>query len=884
MAKLKKPHFSSNRPGNKSRKQLRKEKRLGKKERKNEHYKKKFLISNLPQKNETTDSKMQTNTKTIKKNLRKQKTQQPEKDCDERSPVKLDTQALQKLNHDNEMNLKRKLEKDMKKQRKIQLLEENKYEDKEIKKLEKQLKMNKRKSKTLPKCFIEEGLDYILNVCDSDGVKNILDNQESDSEFVDDLAMVKGEKPAKRAKTSSTTKTPSEDTDSDEEMSDDFDDDDDDGPHSDDDGGVDNSDEGDVCDDDDDVDDDDQEEEEDVDIDEPQRLKNTKSPKNVAVKSQAEDEDLSCVVDKSEMEMNEDFDVEGDLDAAEGDCDARAEQKHKSDGKGKYWQDIYGRQRDEKGNIVQSEGKYIPPHLKAKMLGESSERKERLSRLSRQLKGHINRLAENNMHRIVTEMDQLYMQNSRNDMNETLTKLIFESLIQPFLIPERLVSEHTMLIAALHANVGTEVGAFFLQDLIEKFDETLKKGLNEDKKDLDNILLVISYLYIYKVCHSVLIYDILNRIICSRNSLGEKEVELLLVVLRSAGFCLRKDDPLALKDLIMKIETQASSVANNSRVKFMLSVLRAIKNNNTTKVPQYDANRYDHLRKILKTVVQKGKYISELKISLEDLLNAESRGRWWIVGSAWARDSKDDKEDREAATSSAATAATSITFTSKLLDLAKKQRMNTDARRNIFCILMSAEDYLDAFEKLLKLGLKGHQEQEMFNVIMHCCIQEKTYNPYYAYLVARLCTCNRKFVMMFQYHLWDRFKELKDLKRFQITNMAKLLAHLLLQNLLPLSALKVIEFASLERPSVRLLRQIFLTVLLSDNEEEIATVFSRVSQPPKLHIFRESIRLFLHQFLLKHQPDSVLLKNRIQMAESLLMGVNINENLNSTMF
>lgn len=28
--------------------------------------------------------------------------------------------------------------------------------------------------------------------------------------------------------------------------------------------------------------------------------------------------------------------------------------------------------------------------------------------------------------------------------------------------------------------------------------------------------------------------------------------------------------------------------------------------------------------------------------------------------------------------------------------------MNTDVRRNIFCVIMTSEDYLDAFEKLLR--------------------------------------------------------------------------------------------------------------------------------------------------------------------------------------
>lgn len=45
----------------------------------------------------------------------------------------------------------------------------------------------------------------------------------------------------------------------------------------------------------------------------------------------------------------------------------------------------------------------------------------------------------------------------------------------------------------------------------------------------------------------------------------------------------------------------------------------------------------------------------------------------------------------------------------KLLQLASAQRMNTDVRRAIFCVIMSGEDYVDAFEKLLRLDLQGKQ-------------------------------------------------------------------------------------------------------------------------------------------------------------------------------
>ena len=45
-------------------------------------------------------------------------------------------------------------------------------------------------------------------------------------------------------------------------------------------------------------------------------------------------------------------------------------------------------------------------------------------------------------------------------------------------------------------------------------------------------------------------------------------------------------------------------------------------------------------------------------------------------------------------------------YGNELLQLAAKQRMNTDVRRAIFCIIMGSEDYADASERLLKLPLK----------------------------------------------------------------------------------------------------------------------------------------------------------------------------------
>lgn len=97
------------------------------------------------------------------------------------------------------------------------------------------------------------------------------------------------------------------------------------------------------------------------------------------------------------------------------------------------------------------------------------------------------------------QVEEMYMSNSRNDMNVLLSKLMIESIVAPVLTPDRLICEHMMLIAILHANVGTEVGAHFLLTVVRKLHQTLEESHCIENKELDNIILIISHLYNFKV-------------------------------------------------------------------------------------------------------------------------------------------------------------------------------------------------------------------------------------------------------------------------------------------------------------------------------------------------------------------------------------------------
>uniref|UniRef100_A0A182Y6V6 Uncharacterized protein n=1 Tax=Anopheles stephensi TaxID=30069 RepID=A0A182Y6V6_ANOST len=557
------------------------------------------------------------------------------------------------------------------------------------------------------------------------------------------------------------------------------------------------------------------------------------------------------------------------------------------------WEDIYGRKRDKAGNIIKEDiatgsgGKYVPPHIRAKLEAEQAakgnaadpKQQEKLQRLKRTLKGQINRLAESNVHRISITLNNLYMQNARYDMNSTLTSLILEATVVPTLTPERMVLEHVLLVAILHANVGSEVGSHFLETIVDRFLTLLGQieTTANEAKQLDNCVQIMCHLYTFDLVKCKMVHELMQKLI---ECFNEKAVECILLVLRTVGFILRKDDPLALKELIIAIQKKAASapdeLKNDPRVKFMLESLLAVKNNNMNKIPQYDPTLVEHFRKLLKGMIASGKYVSTLNIGIQDIINIPERGKWWLVGSAWLGGTKDNPSAAGPSNGTASSQGEGQ-YSAQLLELARQQRMNTDDRRNVFCVIMGAEDYLAAFENLLRLAIKDLRV--VVSVIIHCSLAEKEYNPYYSILSQKFCDYDRRYQLAIQYALWDRLKEIHSLQQQQVRNLARFITHLIAEGGLALSCLKVIELAEIDKVNLRLMRQIMLGLLLLEEENKCLQVFSRISASNRLKSFKDGIRLFMHHFLargigagskLPDDEQAKLLQDRIKQADELL--------------
>ena len=127
-----------------------------------------------------------------------------------------------------------------------------------------------------------------------------------------------------------------------------------------------------------------------------------------------------------------------------------------------------------------------------------------------------------------------------------------------------------------------------------------------------------------------------------------------------------------------------------------------------------------------------------LRVTLADLRQADTRGKWWLVGAAWEGDPLVEQQQQQQAHANGG--AQAALQENALLRLAKKQGMNTDIRRNVFVVLMGSDvsvflsdkirsgclvdrvqDYVDACERLAQLNLTEVQQREIVRVILHCC-------------------------------------------------------------------------------------------------------------------------------------------------------------------
>lgn len=530
-----------------------------------------------------------------------------------------------------------------------------------------------------------------------------------------------------------------------------------------------------------------------------------------------------------------------------------------------------------------STGRYIPPALRRKVAAASSSNdSEEMQKLRRQVKGLLNRLGEGNIESIVMEIiESLYRQYSRANVTETLTTLIIQTITSSSNLVDTFVILYAALVASLHRLVGLEFGAHFLQTIVETWQthyegaQSKASGKESDEvedvgKEAKNSILLIANLYNLGVVACPLIFDIVKVTLGMKNGdqvarpMTEVDVELLLRIVKTSGSQLRHDDPTSLKTIV-QLAQQSSALTESkhmmsSRSRFMLEALEELKNNKVKASANQglDQQSINRMKKYLAGLSRKRIIRTQepLRVSLEDLQNVDKRGKWWLVGAAWAG----YELNKKAAISEPNDGWNNVGQSRKvktkvendetkrrgLVEVARQHGMNTAIRQDIFIILISSQDYLDAMEKLQMLKFKKEsQRREVIRVLLHCIGSEVNYNPYYVILASRLALDDFGTRFTLQYCLWDFLRDLgekgvggrsivereeeeedqrgddddyfqeKTVSRSKISNIARAYGWWFAKGALSLSAMKVIDFTSLKAQAIQFLQEVFIHLLLS---------------------------------------------------------------------
>ncbi|KAL9252476.1 Nucleolar MIF4G domain-containing protein [Drosera capensis] len=532
--------------------------------------------------------------------------------------------------------------------------------------------------------------------------------------------------------------------------------------------------------------------------------------------------------------------------------------------------------RQDGAQEMQNTVNYVAPQLSSHLKGESED----LLRIRRRIRGLLNRLSESNVESITGEVFTIFQSVSRSTASQIISEEVLASCSVGPRGNEQYAAVFAAFVAGMACMAGRDFGAKLLASLAKCFEVDYSK---EDNLSLRNVTLFLSYLCIFGVCSSDLIYDFLDKL---SEQLTEIDVSTILSVLQSCGMKIRGDDPAAMKSFIVSVQSKVNQLkseddhaaATSKRMEFMLETICDIKNNKRRS--KDDTPQHLRIKKWLQKVgVFSDMVVVSSHLRVEDvvlqgiswskLLDPDKKGQWWLSG------------ELAPATANVEEVAnkidTEVHEAQKMLQIAASQRMNTDIRRGIFCVIMSGEDYLDAFEKLLRLDLQGKQDREVMRVLVQCCLQEKVFNKYYTALASKLCSHDKNHKFTLQFCLWDHFKELESIPLVRSMHLANFVAEMISSFTLSLAALKTVDLsdAKLLTPKRVMHFRMLFENILELPENLVWNIFTRIAVAPELEDLRTGIEFFIRTYVVTANTSAgsrfKLAKKALNNGEGILM-------------
>lgn len=426
-------------------------------------------------------------------------------------------------------------------------------------------------------------------------------------------------------------------------------------------------------------------------------------------------------------------------------------------------------------------GAYIPPAKLRRMQEELAQNKnsdefQRLNweLLKKHIHGQVNKV---NVGNIVNVVRELLQKNVIRGMG-----LLTSSILKAQTFSPTFSHVYAALVAIINSKFPN-IGQLILKRLVIQF----KRAFRTNNKALCvTVSRFIAHLANQRVAHEIVILEI---IVLLMDKPTDDSIEVAITLLKESGDMLTRVIPRGLHDVFERLRAILEDADTiDTRTQQMIEVVMSIRKSRFKDYPavieELDLiDEEDQISHIVELSPEDGKPLDpEINLNYykhdpEFEQNEENYEeiRRKIIGDA--DDSDEDANDEGEAGGEQAVVPQEAPQVQKIIDMTEQDMVAF--RRNVYLAIQSSLDYQEAAHKLIKFHMKPGLDEEMCNMIVDCCAQQRTYERFYGLLAERFCRLRLEFQQTFEkiaratYNTIHRF----DIKKIRI--MAQLIAHLL---------------------------------------------------------------------------------------------------------
>ncbi len=442
--------------------------------------------------------------------------------------------------------------------------------------------------------------------------------------------------------------------------------------------------------------------------------------------------------------------------------------------------------------------KYIPPYKMNKIIEQIRTKNDTKSEeyqkimwdlLSKSINGIINKVNVSNIQNIIYEL-----------FNENLLRgqgLLIKCIIRGQLTSSNYTPIYAALICVLNSKLPF-IGNLFIRRYIALFKKAYKES---NKIQCISTTKMIAHLINYRVVDSLLAFEIL--MLCLENQTDDS-LELACNFLIECGEFLSDEDANMTNDIFEKLRSILEEGNVDKRIQYIIENLFKIRKNNF--------KGHESVKEELDLVEDKDiithRIFLDDEIKTEEELNEfhyddkyEENEKIWkqfkecILGPEEENDEEEEKmsshiEGTEKSISEFPEVkqikGKDIIFDLSEQDLVKYRKM-------IYMIVVSSIDFEECCHKLLKQNVREGLEGEMVNMIIECCVQERTYLKFYGLLSERLCLLKDVYKHNYEKQFDLQYIKLHRLETNKLRNLANLYGHLLYTEAIDWMVLSVIK-------------------------------------------------------------------------------------------